>query len=55
MDDKGSIINAYRDYANQGEKIDQLKDKIKKGKDMKIWNTNGQWISFIKQINFTSK
>lgn len=20
MDDKGSIINAYRDYANQGEK-----------------------------------
>ena len=24
-------------------------------KDMKIWNTNGQRLSFIKQVNFTSK
>lgn len=28
MDDKASILNAYREYADQGEKkVDKLKDK----------------------------
>lgn len=36
MEDRVSIMNAYRKYANQGEKNRPIKRQNKKGRDVKI-------------------